>query len=203
MSFNTNRIRTAEEPRTSAWGHGMRSGWIYGNEGFACTSGDCSLIYRGDSHYARGDTELLDEVNEPEWTFRVYPPPPTYDTKFVPLTASPEEKYDSEDDSEEASRYSEQTREIDKKLEHIAGPGCKNTQGYHGHRISVEEMRGCHTAQCLAQKGDEWALEPSDLDCELQGKSYLTGVLDRVPPVGSTLRFAPARHGTDIYDAQV
>lgn len=37
-------------------------------------------------------------------------------------------------------------------LEHIAGPGCINTYGYSGHRISIEEMRTCTTVQCLVPK---------------------------------------------------
>jgi len=37
-------------------------------------------------------------------------------------------------------------------VEHIAGPGCRNLDGYNGHNISGEEMRGCLTLQCLVRK---------------------------------------------------
>ena len=39
--------------------------------------------------------------------------------------------------------------------EHIAGPGCAMTNGYSGHRISVEEMQGSNIAQALCMDVDE------------------------------------------------
>ncbi|KYG50048.1 hypothetical protein M433DRAFT_574 [Acidomyces richmondensis BFW] len=46
------------------------------------------------------------------------------------------------------------------RVEHIAGPGRLNQDGYSGHRITLEEMRGCITSQCLVRKPAELSLLP-------------------------------------------
>jgi hypothetical protein len=38
------------------------------------------------------------------------------------------------------------------EFEHVAGPGCVCGQGYSGHRILLEEMKGCRALQCLVLK---------------------------------------------------
>jgi hypothetical protein len=249
VSFNINRIRTAEEPRNSSWAHGMRLGWVEGSDYYGCTPEDgCSAVYRGDPYYTRREPDLLDDVDEeedptyeyesasdndvleydsdagdedvdmreeesnseetddeePEWIFSVYPPPaPAYDTEFLPLDPRPDKTYDSDDGSSEAYNYMKRAQEATEKLEHIAGHGCKNTQGYHGGRISMEEMRNCQTVQCLLGKNDEWALESGDLDCEFESNSYLTGLDDHMPSSGGIIRFTPVRHGARDGDATV
>lgn len=145
-----------------------------------------------------GDSDLEDQ----EWIFRIYPIPTVHD-EFLPLHQEPEKKYDSDDSSDEAYEYSNQVRETLRGFEHIAGLGCKNTQGYHGHRISLEEMRGCHTVQCLLRKGNGWVPTSDDLECELEGQYYLTGLSDHMPSGGSILRFAPGRHDTHTGDSMV
>jgi streptomycin 6-kinase len=37
-------------------------------------------------------------------------------------------------------------------FEHVAGPGCVCGQGYSGHRILLEKMKGCRALQCLVLK---------------------------------------------------
>lgn len=85
-------------------------------------------------------------------------------------------------------------------MEHIAGPDCANNGGYGGHRISVEEMRGCCTLQCLIYKEQGWEPEPDDQEWELQGDYFLSGLGDRMPSrdMGSP-DVTPARHG--VYNA--
>ncbi|KAL4908049.1 hypothetical protein BDW74DRAFT_175833 [Aspergillus multicolor] len=75
-------------------------------------------------------------------------------------------------------------------LDHIAGPGCKSNEGaYKGSQISIDEMRGCRTAQFLVWKeGDEmtsegltWEPEADDLEFEAENDYFLSGVCDDVP----------------------
>lgn len=80
--------------------------------------------------------------------------------------------------------------------EHIAGPGCVNTAGYSGHRISVEEMKGSRTMQCLSSKDERWIPCSDDEDFELQGSVFLSGLCDQVPAgdIGCP-DVVPGRHG--------
>jgi hypothetical protein len=137
------------------------------------------------------------ETGEPTWTFRVSgTKQPNYDTNFLPLSASwgnPERMETSE------GRMGEYERA--RMYEHIAGPNCLSTEGYHGSRITIEEMRGCHTVQCLVPKKEGWRLELGDLDFELEGKYHLTGLSDHMPSSGWRVKFAPARHGVEDRDA--
>lgn len=80
------------------------------------------------------------------------------------------------------------------QYEHIAGPQCQNLAGYHGDKITVEEMRGCNTVQFLVKKQQSWV--PSDSDLEFEGHSgwYLTGISEG--SYKEECRFLPVRHGT-------
>ena len=113
------------------------------------------------------------------------------------------DEYFSDEGSSEARAYRTQKRESERTHEHIAGPWCRDTRGYHGDRISVEEMRGCHTVQCLLPKDGEWLPTSDDLDFELNGKYYLTGLCEFMPSSGFGLNFAPARHGVERGGAEV
>ena len=75
------------------------------------------------------------------------------------------------------------TEEEPENLEHIAGPGCVHEGGYHGHAISLEEMRGCTTHQCLVWKGDGWLTDSEDEKTEIEPRSnyYVTGTGDYLP----------------------
>ncbi|KAE8356231.1 hypothetical protein BDV28DRAFT_127619 [Aspergillus coremiiformis] len=83
-------------------------------------------------------------------------------------------------------------------VEHIPGPQCTEVNAYSGRRISLEEMRGCRTAQCLIHKSTigTWAPDGLDQDWELSGDYFLSGLCDGMPSrdVGSPTVF-PARGG--------
>ncbi|KAK2761333.1 hypothetical protein FQN54_001855 [Arachnomyces sp. PD_36] len=221
VSFNISRIRTAEEPKSSAWGHGMRSRWVDGGNYYGCQPEDgCTVVFRGDPLTMPREPDLLDkyddetDTSEDSWI---------EDEETVSSGSDDGEESDSSDSGgeEESNTPSSQPHdavseeifmpitsavddfELNGSYEHIAGPGCKNTQGYNGHRISVDEMQGCHTVQCLLEKGGGWKPEVGDLNCELQGNQYITGLADRMPPGGSFIIFSPARHGTGVGHAQV
>jgi hypothetical protein len=87
--------------------------------------------------------------------------------------------------------------------EHIAGPTCKHERGYNGHYITVEEMRGCGTLQCLVRKVRGWQPEDDDLDFERQSNSFLSGLSDFMPSRDSNSPdVIPARHGVDVPHAE-
>jgi hypothetical protein len=82
--------------------------------------------------------------------------------------------------------------------EHIAGPDCRHQAGYHGHRITAQEMRGCKTLQYLVAKGKSWRPEPDDLEFELESHNFLSGISDYMPSTDSGLpRFVPQRHNLE------
>lgn len=72
--------------------------------------------------------------------------------------------------------------------EHLAGPNCGNEKGYHGHRISIEEMMSCNVAQGLSARDMKttWENESTDEDWEGKGTPgwYLTGLVDYMPGRG-------------------
>ncbi|KAK5082014.1 hypothetical protein LTR05_007156 [Lithohypha guttulata] len=93
----------------------------------------------------------------------------------------------------------------DEVWEHIAGPECTNAAGYHGHRISVEEMAGITTAQALCFKiEDEEAMEESDDEAwERDTKWFLSGLGDVMPSRDcSDLTVYPARRGREQVHAE-
>lgn len=86
------------------------------------------------------------------------------------------------------------------EVEHIAGPRCRYRSGYSGHRISVEEMRGCQVAQCLVRKPKGWKFEPleDDENFEKEGGFFLSGLTDHMPSRDSSSpHVQPPRHGCD------
>ena len=92
--------------------------------------------------------------------------------------------------------YVKQERDV----EHIAGPRCCCRSGYSGHKISVEEMRGCQVAQCLVRKPKGWKFEPEadDEEFEKEGGFFLSGLTDHMPSRDmSSPRVQPPRHGCD------
>lgn len=67
------------------------------------------------------------------------------------------------------------------ELEHIPGPNCTEARAYSGDRISLEEMRGCRTAQFLAHKSSpEGGWKPDGLHepWEASQDWFLSGVCD-------------------------
>ncbi len=82
----------------------------------------------------------------------------------------------------------------DREGEHLAGPGCVSESGYSGHRISLIEMKGCRAVQCLVKKDANWIPESDDLDFEIEGDYFLTGVSDGSPDEGPLENIEPVRH---------
>lgn len=93
-------------------------------------------------------------------------------------------------------------REGNRPGEHLAGPGCVSGNGYSGHRVSFVEMKGCRAIQCLVKKDADWILEEDDLDFELEGDYFLTGIGDGSSDVAPLEDIEPVRHGiSSIYIA--
>lgn len=89
-------------------------------------------------------------------------------------------------------------------LEHIASPGCGCRAGYNPFEISVEEMRGCKTLQCLAEKDGGFRLEKDDEEFELSSNYFLTGISDHMPAGDCDCPSVfPARHDRGIGEADV
>jgi hypothetical protein len=89
-------------------------------------------------------------------------------------------------------------------VEHIAGPGCKNLEGYSGHEISAEEMRGCQTLQCLVQKTAAPGFDPlpDDEDFERTSRFFLSGLSGHMPSRDYGVpRFKQERHGCEMVSA--
>ena len=82
--------------------------------------------------------------------------------------------------------------------QHVAGPECTSVSGYSGHRISMEEMKGCRALQALVKKGQGWEPEDDDEDFEIEGELYLSGISERGPERAWAENIRPARHGYDI-----
>ncbi|XEV03491.1 hypothetical protein FSHL1_008778 [Fusarium sambucinum] len=82
-------------------------------------------------------------------------------------------------------------------FEHVAGPTCRQIDGYNGHRISAEEMKGCKTFQCLMYKSQDWQQQSDDQDFEVKGNYFLTGLGDEMNSRNTNWPYVfPARHGT-------
>ncbi|KAJ9654315.1 hypothetical protein H2198_006613 [Neophaeococcomyces mojaviensis] len=82
--------------------------------------------------------------------------------------------------------------------EHVAGPGCAVVRGYSGHSISVEEMHGCGTLQCLFRKHEQQHSEFDDQDEDWEQASgwFLTGISDYMPSRDTDSPYCyPVRHG--------
>ncbi|KAI9709191.1 MAG: hypothetical protein M1812_007776 [Candelaria pacifica] len=81
--------------------------------------------------------------------------------------------------------------------EHISGQGCASGRGYSGHRISLMEMKGCRTVQCLVKKEDGWKEEDGDQEWERESEYFLTGWGDGSPDESPLEDITPPRHGVD------
>ena len=94
-----------------------------------------------------------------------------------------------------SARESSQGEKLDP--EHIPRPGCESYLGYSGHRISLEEMKGCRAIQALAVKGPNWSPEPDDQAFEFESNYFLTGIGDGSPDISPLTVINPIRHGVD------
>lgn len=120
------------------------------------------------------------------------PAPLQYDTEFSPLSVPYKMDQDYEDYGGEAVDMIKLGREA---YEHIAGPSCRQLDGYNGHNISVEEMLDCTTMQCLYAKPENWIPNGEDMYFEAYSKYYLSGLSDHSSSGGWKQMFAPILHG--------
>ncbi|RFU72410.1 hypothetical protein TARUN_9860 [Trichoderma arundinaceum] len=255
--FNINRIRTRDEPRSSAWGNTFTSkhkGWdwvmVSGFDQEECPDGGCASVYRGrptwerrihprlyqddlnDTTYtyeSEDDDEPLEydsnaedddggddtseegsETNssqsqEPEkkWSFGVHGlDSQEYDDEFLPLSAPYDGECSRRKDADMESDANIMALPAARKYEHIAGPGCCNSRGFHGDRISAEEMMDCQTVQGIFRKSKDLAPLDDDMDFERESQNYrLTGLSDFMPASGGGLRCAPVRGEADQCNA--
>ncbi|KAM0465751.1 hypothetical protein ACHAPV_001808 [Trichoderma viride] len=259
--FNINRIRTRDEPRSSAWGNTFTSrhkGWdwvaVSAFDQEDCPDGSCSSVYRGrpgwerrihprlyeddpgDATYAyesgdddepleydsTAEDEYDDEADERTEEGGGASSSPIqesdaedgklifdtkgldmqeYDTQFLSLSAPYDEHGAVKDEDMESDRHI-MALPAARKYEHIAGPGCLNTRGFHGDMISVEEMMDCQTVQGIFRKPEDWTPRQDDMDFERTSTHYaLTGLSDFMPASGAGLRCAPHRGEADQCDA--
>ncbi|KAN0104636.1 hypothetical protein V8E51_010381 [Hyaloscypha variabilis] len=106
-------------------------------------------------------------------------------------------EWDEDDDDGRRCRPSSGCHRNENRQEHVAGPGCVDGRGYSGHRISMEEMKGCRAVQCLLVKKHDWEPEPDDHSFELDSKVFLTGLGDGSPDMSPLTNLSPRRHGID------
>lgn len=87
------------------------------------------------------------------------------------------------------------------ELEHIPGPNCTEARAYSGNRISLEEMRGCRTAQFLVHKSSakgEWKPDGLHEPWETSQDWFLSGVCDGMESRDSGFPSVwPARGGVE------
>ncbi|KAL6898274.1 hypothetical protein GGI43DRAFT_408783 [Trichoderma evansii] len=258
--FNIHRIRTRDEPRSSAWGNTFTSrhkGWdwvaVSAFDQEDCPDGGCNSVYRGRPSWERRihprlyeddpddatyvdesddddepleyDSNVEDDDNESDEVakkgsetspFRNQEPEAEdcklifdikgfdiqeYDTEFLPLSAPYDEHGAVKDEDMESDRHI-MALPAARKYEHIAGPGCLNTRGFHGDMISVEEMMDCQTVQGIFRKSEGWTPRDDDMDFERTSMYYaLTGLSDFMPASGAGLKCAPHRGEADHCDA--
>ncbi|KAF2657864.1 hypothetical protein K491DRAFT_713996 [Lophiostoma macrostomum CBS 122681] len=171
------------------------------------------LKYSGFNHGSNylGFAGLLDDTEGfPAWyrgipNYITLPDPDNMTDEIRPLfvpgqidPVDPEDILDEDFSNWKALKISlfQPAQELDP--EHIAGPGCKNLRGYKGHEISAEEMRSCHTLQCLVRKPKGWTFDPlpDDEDFERNGEFFLSGLSDHMPSRDYSIpKVTPARHG--------
>lgn len=87
--------------------------------------------------------------------------------------------------------------------EHIAGPDCTIVAGYSGYRISLEEMKGCTSFQCLMEKRRDWQPIEDDEGFELESDFFLTGLgIDMPSRDENSPTVLPVRHGADLIEPE-
>ncbi|KAK1149618.1 hypothetical protein N8T08_005167 [Aspergillus melleus] len=174
ISFNMARIRTADEPEEAAWSTYGPAGWInpLGRDNVECSTEEtgCFYVIRNCEWFKHGVSEGM---KSDLWRIMFF----DYEPGKLPRVG--DRLPMAEPVMELAGRIG-----LDKAdLEHVAGPGCSLGDGYLGHRISLEEMRYCQTAQGLALKQDGWQPQLDDHPVELQSKYFLTGLVDGMPDI--------------------
>ncbi|KAL5042866.1 hypothetical protein BDW71DRAFT_132314 [Aspergillus fruticulosus] len=201
--FNIPRIRTINEPPDAAWSlHSVREwvtppDWEDSEKCSTAETGCCYVVrdaggvHRGAEHVGR---QWYDEIlwfeHEGEFANAWLPS----EGSQLPII-NPGQPLEKSDARFGVKRVC---------LEHIAGPGCIANMGeYKGTHISLDEMRGCRTAQFLvAKEGDEmaalnlnWEPEADDMAFESESEYFLSGLCDDLPLYQFDATVSPARHG--------
>lgn len=206
VSFNVSRYRTDGEPAEAAWRNTGDERRPFVDKCDLMSEADC--VMKGCYFLRR---RLDDKVGylggylPPDGTEQRWPPPGT--TEFPPPGTDLDHAGDHPIALPMASGLAtfeehfcgvpmESGRAV---FEHIAGPNCKQTAGYSGARISVEEMELANTYQCFALKPRWWSSAPDDEPFEVTGKFFLTGLSDYMSSMDQDSSIVyPARHGYDM-----
>jgi hypothetical protein len=151
---------------------------------------------RDDSVKSDSDEDEDKKVLADEWIFEIEPTPPTFDTEFLPLSTRLGTRLSTCLSDGRSQGHVEGIIKAS-HMEHIAGPLCKKTNAFMPGRISPEEMRNCHTVQCLLLKTSGWEPEADDLDFERDSRYFLSGVAERMSTSLWDVKTAPVRHGVD------
>ena len=94
------------------------------------------------------------------------------------------------------AKYKRKTEQ--RRIEHLAGPGCQHPHGYCGFNVTAEEMRGCTTNQCLVRKPSEWEPQPDSYDFERKSNYFLSGLSSYMKPrLDNNPWYTPPRHGVE------
>lgn len=212
------RFRTKDEPAGAGWPANR-------NAGADQDESDCNGCFVGrsqgqDDEEDAADSTYMPEENEkdPEgdkWEYlKQSKTGDGYDGEPATV-ASPADDADMSDNSELYTSFLEQMQDRNDEVmpltdeykekdhdwaskEHIAGPDCRLTSGYSGHRITADEMHGCRTFQLLCPKPAGWT--PNDQDEELEkdpsSQHYLSGLTDNFDSKHAWNNiFVPLRHG--------
>lgn len=164
---------------------------------------DGDEITEEENEMSSSQSQESDIEEEYKWFFNAsgLDPQPEYDTEFLPLSAPYDDEGGAEDEDIGVDHHI-MALPTARRYEHIAGPGCCNLRGYHGDRITLDEMIDCHTVQGLYKKTTDWTPSDDDMDFERESKNYhLTGLSDCMPPNGGDVKCAPIRGGADWFHA--
>ncbi|KAE8416005.1 hypothetical protein BDV36DRAFT_310532 [Aspergillus pseudocaelatus] len=205
VSFNIARSRKVDEPDTAGWDYNgerlpYKINWA------ECAEQGCSFAVLTErlssikiKYKRRDDPKYVPEeeiMYEPydEWCSTLLP---LYPPRGEPICiTSPAKKEHVISPVPENGEVPESSRWD--PVEHIPGPTCRQVNAYSGRRISLEEMRGCRTVQCLINKkaAAGWGPDGFDQDWELSGDYFLSGVRDGMPSRGGgSPRLFPSRGG--------
>ncbi|KAK3182128.1 hypothetical protein K4F52_006497 [Lecanicillium sp. MT-2017a] len=216
IGSNIGRLRTKDEPAEAGWLANKQA--APPSNGVDCDGCFVGKIYDFDDEDA-GDTtyfpdnEVEDDADR-KWEFlKLNQSGDGYDDEPAAVEAANDadmsdhsELYQSflereSDGPAEIHALTEEYKQKDENWadrEHIAGPNCKLTNGYSGHRITVEEMRGSRTFQLLCPKREGWKPTPGDEEFEKDSslRYYLSGLADGIDSKHPwNNMFVPVRHG--------
>lgn len=199
------------EMATLAWGYQWLIDEIFPDDDdpradpdYVCESsdGEDPLEYDSDADYNGEDSadDQWDEADDgkylvdQEWIFEANPTIPEYDTEILPISTALGARLFTRLEDGTSLGHPDANLKAN-HLEHIAGPSCRKTGAFLPWRISPQEMRNCHTVQCLFLKPSAWQPATDDLDFEHSSQYFLSGVAEKMPTSFWDLEPVPVRHG--------